>query len=56
MENEIERLRAALTKILYLEAPNADAWIACAQEEAREALAEPKHLVLEAETYNANDR
>lgn len=35
---EIERLRAALTKIRYLEAADADTWIWTAQEEAREAL------------------
>jgi len=35
---EIERLRAALTKIQYLEASDADTWIWTAQETAREVL------------------
>jgi regulator of replication initiation timing len=37
---ENERLRAALTKIQYLEASDADTWIWTAQETAREALAD----------------
>lgn len=40
LRREIVRLRAALTKIRYLEAADADTWIWQAQEEARKALAD----------------
>ena len=44
-DTEIERLRAALTKIHYLEASDADIWIWQAQEAAREALADEQLAV-----------
>jgi hypothetical protein len=40
LEAKVERLQAALTKIQYLEASDADTWIWTAQETAREALAD----------------
>lgn len=55
MAGEIGRLRAALTKIRFLEASDADTWIWQAQEEAREALERLENAAPEKVNIRKND-